>query len=218
MALKGLTSKTQKKLDEMLETANRKTVQPALSEPKKPQGSYAEKRDKLFDEYLSAEPFDFNINTDKLYNQYAHQYRTQGEAAMRDTIADAASKTGGYASSYGINAGAQAYRNHLDKLNDIVPVLEERAYEKYKDGLELKKEHIDSLDKLDDKEYDRYRDSVEDYKDTRDHYRDIYEYNNDAEFDMYKAMADYILKLATMENRDYHDTEDRKLGYSKLYV
>ena len=218
MAIKGLTAKIQKKLEEILQPDNKKTIQPVLREPTTPSGQYSQKRDALFDEYLTAQPFEFNINTDKLYQQYADQYKRQGEAAMRDTVADAASKTGGYASPYGINAGAQAYQGYLDKLNDIVPELEQRAYERYTDDVDSKKENIEMLDKLDDKEYDRYRDQVDDYKDTRDHYRDIYEYENDADFDMYKMLADYILKLASLENQDYHDSEDRALNYAKLYI
>ena len=217
MALKGLTTKTQKKIDEALGVEKKKYMQHMIPTPQKPKDSYAKKRDELFDRYLETQPFKFDINSDKLYAQYADQYKRQGDAAMRDTVADAAAKTGGYSSSYGINAGAQAYQGYLDKLNDIVPTLEERAYERYKDNMENDKEKLDILDKLDDKEYDRYRDDIADHRDTRDYYREIYEDENDADLDMYKLLTDYILKLASLENQDYHDTEDRKLGYAKLY-
>lgn len=218
MALKGLNVKTQKKLEELTDPKSRPQVQPMLKEPKKPSFSYGEKRDRLLEQYIEAKPFEFNINTDKLYSQYADQYKRQGEAAMRDTVAEAAAKTGGYASSYGVNAGAQAYGKYLDKLNEIVPTLEAAAYEKHSDGLKTKKDAVDILDKLDDKEYESYRDTLADYKDERDYYRDIYEYENDSEYDMYKLLTNYILGLAKLENQEYKDELDRELAYAKLYV
>ncbi len=218
MALKGLTAKTQKKLEELIEPKKRPEIQPMNKEPQKPSGDYGKKRDKVLDEYLERKPFEFNINTDKLYSQYADQYKRQGEAAMRDTVAEAAAKTGGYASSYAVNAGAQAYGKYLDKLNEIVPTLEAAAYEKYSDELKTKKDSVDILDKLDGKEYDIYRDKVDDYKDERDYYRGIYEYENDAEYDMYKLLTDYILGIAKLENQDYKDERDRELAYAKLNI
>ncbi len=217
MAIKGLTQKTSNKLYELLNPDKEKTVKPMLKKPDAPNDNYSKAKDKLLSEYLEREPYDFNINTDKLYAQYADQYKRQGEAAMRDTVADAAAKTGGYASSYGITAGSQAYQGYLDKLNDIIPELEAAAYDRYINEGKGTEDKLDMLDSFDSKEYDKYRDGMKDYKDTRDYYRDIYKFETDADLDMYKALTDYILSVAELENKDYHDYKDWEIALAKLY-
>ncbi|MBQ4602047.1 MAG: hypothetical protein IJB24_04220 [Clostridia bacterium] len=217
MAINGLTTKTATKLYELTNEKAKKTA----PQPRKPQSrdsKYSAGRDELLESYLDREPYDFNINTDKLYSQYADQYKKQGEAAMRDTIAQAASKTGGYTSSYGVTAGSQAYQGYLDKLNEIVPLLEERAYDRYTDEDNTIREKLGILDELDSKEYEKYRDDMEDYKDSRDYYRKVYEYENDYDYDMYKALTDYLLSIAKLENDDYHKERDLELALAKLYA
>ncbi len=216
MAINALTGTTASKLYELTKGKEKTTLEKAMA-PVKKNNKYSQSRDGLLEEYLNREPYDFNINTDKLYSQYADTYKKQGEAAMRDTIAEAASKTGGYTSSYGVTAGAQAYQSYLDKLNEIVPELEERAYDRYTDEGKSLREDIAVLDDLDSKEYDKYRDDVEDYKDLREYYRKIYEYENDYDFDMYKALTDYVLSLAKLENDDYHKELDYDIALKKLY-
>ncbi|MBR4882178.1 MAG: hypothetical protein IKU19_09595 [Clostridia bacterium] len=215
MAINGLSGSTLNKLYGLTTAKEKKPLKEA-KEPEKKTDKYSEARDRLLDEYLNREPYDFNINTDKLYRQYADMYKKQGEAAMRDTVAQAASKTGGYGSSYGVTAGAQAYQSYLDKLNDIVPELEEIAYDRYTDERKSESENIDMLDSLDSKEYDKYRDSMDDYKDLREYYRKVYEYDNDYEYDMYKVLTDYILSLAKLENSDYHKELDYDIALKKL--
>lgn len=215
MAINGLTGAIASKLYGLAGTKEKKPLKEA-KEPAKKTDKYSEARDRLLGEYLNREPYDFNINTDKLYRQYADMYKKQGEAAMRDTVAQATSKTGGYGSSYGVTAGAQAYQSYLDKLNDIVPELEERAYDRYTDGGDAARENIAILDDLDSKEYDKYRDSMDDYKDLREYYRKVYEYDNDYEYDMYKALTDYILSVAKLENSDYYSDRDLELALAKL--
>lgn len=216
MAINALTGTTASKLYELTKGNEKTTLEKAMA-PAKKKNKYSQSRDSLLEEYLNREPYDFNINTDKLYSQYADTYKKQGEAAMRDTIAEAATKTGGYASSYGVTAGAQAYQSYLDKLNEIVPELEERAYDRYTDEGNSLREDIAVLDDLDSKEYDKYRDDVEDYKDLREYYRKIYEYENDYDFNTYKALTDYVLALAKLENDDYHKELDYDIALKKLY-
>lgn len=215
MAINGLTGNTAYKLEE-LKGGVAKNTEKKAQKPKEREIKYSESRDALLNSYLQREPYDFNINTDKLYRQYADAYKRQGEAAMRDTMAQAASLTGGYGSSYGAVAGAQAYQGYLDKLNDIVPELERAAYDRYTAEGKAAREDIGILDDLDSKEYDKYRDSMEDYKDERDYYRRVYEYDSDYDYDMYKALTDYILALAKLENADYHSDRELELAYDKL--
>ncbi len=215
MAINGLTGNTASKLYELTQGREKKPLKETMASAKK-KSKYSESRDRLLDEYLNREPYDFNINADKLYSQYADMYKKQGEAAMRDTIAQATEKTGGYGSSYGVTAGAGAYQGYLDKLNDIVPVLEERAYDRYADEDKRLRENIGILNDLNSEEYEKYRDDAEDYKDLREYYRKIYEYENDYELNTYKALTDYILSLAKLENDNYNNELDYDIALKKL--
>lgn len=214
MAINGITGETANKLYGLLTVKEKKPATGVIM-PKKKKSEYSEERDKLLKSYLEREPYEFNINTDKLYSQYADMYKKQGEAAMRDTIAQAASKTGGYGSSYGVTAGSQAYQGYLDKLNGITPELEKMAYNRYTDEEQSMREKIDMLDALDSKEYESYRDSIEDYMDSRDYYRKVYEYENDYDYDMYKALTDYVLSLAKLENDSYLREKELKIALAK---
>lgn len=215
MAINGLTGGTSNNLYRLLKGKNNvKELKTAAPTPRK--SDLSEKQKEALDSYLEQSPYDFNLNTDKLYAQYADQYKRQGEAAMRDTIAEATAKTGGYTSSYGVTAGAQAYQGYLDKLNERIPEIEAAAYDRYTDKAEKKKERLDTLSELSREEYMKHRDDMEDYKESRDFYREAYEYENDAELDMYKALTDYVLGIAKLENSDYHDYNDWLLAMAKL--
>lgn len=75
--------------------------------------------------------FEYDLNEDALYKQYADQYKALGNQAMQDTMANAATLTGGYANSYATTAGQQAYNSYLQQLNDIVPQLYQQARSNY---------------------------------------------------------------------------------------
>lgn len=76
-------------------------------------------------------PFEYDLNEDALYKQYAEQYKNLGNQAMQDTMANAATLTGGYGSSYATTAGQQAFNSYMEQLNDIVPNLYAQARSNY---------------------------------------------------------------------------------------
>lgn len=89
--------------------------------------------DDFIRQYQSREPFEYDMNSDALYQQYKNQAVRNGKLAMEDTMARAAAMTGGYGNSYAQTAGQQAYQQSLDSLNDVIPELYNLAYSKYKD-------------------------------------------------------------------------------------
>lgn len=85
------------------------------------------------------EPFSYDINADALYQQYKDNYIQQGMLASIDTMGQAAAMTGGYGNSYAQSVGQQAYNQHLNQLNNIVPELYGMAYSRYQqEGKDLK--------------------------------------------------------------------------------
>ena len=191
-----------------------KNTSPASSngkaqKPKEYDSEYTSLAKKLLNDYIAKDDFDYNVNSDKLYKQYAEKYKKDGDTAMRDTVAQASALSGGYGNSYAVTAGNQAYQGHLDKLNDIVPELEEKAYERYIQKDKDKKDQFDMVNELEEKEYEKYRDSMGDYFTDREFYEDNYRYREDRDVELYKALYDYILENQKMEN-DYI-LENRKM-------
>lgn len=85
----------------------------------------------IYDKIMNRGEFSYDVNKDKLYQQYRDLYAQMGRSAMEDTMGQAAALTGGYGSTYSQNAGQQAYNSYLQKLNEVVPELYNAAYNRY---------------------------------------------------------------------------------------
>ena len=75
--------------------------------------------------------FNYDFNSDALYQQYKDKYIKQAKMASADVMGQAAAMTGGYGSSYAQTVGNQAYQSSLGQLNDVIPELYQLAYAKY---------------------------------------------------------------------------------------
>ena len=75
--------------------------------------------------------FSYNPNTDKAFQDYADIMRNNGNLAMKDTMAKAASMTGGYGNSYAQTAGQQMYNNYVDQIGLAEGQFYDRALSKY---------------------------------------------------------------------------------------
>lgn len=141
--------------------------------------------------------FSYDANKDKLFSQYKDSYEKSGKTAMQDTMGNAATLTGGYGNSYAVTAGQQAYNSYMSKLNDKIPELEQRAYERYKDEEDSAYKRLNTLIGLENTDYDRYRDSVGDYNTNRE-----FEYNKSKD-----ALAQRNLQ-AQFERDNYENDRD----------
>lgn len=158
---------------------------------KKP-SAYTGKYDKLINDnlnnILNRKQFSYDANKDALYNQYKDMYTRNGQTAMQDTMGNAALLTGGYGNSYATTAGQQAYNSYMQQLNDKIPELEQRAYERYRDETNDLYNQNNLLTNLDSTDYSRYRDKMSDYLNDRDFYYNAY--NNERNFDYGKYRDD----------------------------
>lgn len=158
---------------------------------KKP-SAYTGKYDKLINDnlnnILNRKQFSYDANKDALYNQYKDMYTRNGQTAMQDTMGNAALLTGGYGNSYATTAGQQAYNSYMQQLNDKIPELEQRAYERYRDETNDLYNQNNLLTSLDSTDYSRYRDKMSDYLNDRDFYYNAY--NNERNFDYGKYRDD----------------------------
>lgn len=97
------------------------------------QDPYAAQANALYQQLLGRGPFQYDLQGDMLYRQYADQYSQLGRQAMMDTMGTAAGLTGGYGNSYASTAGNQAYQQYLGQLNAMIPDFYDRAYQRWQD-------------------------------------------------------------------------------------
>lgn len=91
--------------------------------------------DDIMKQIMSHEKFNYDMNGDALYQQYADIYKNQANMAMQNAMAQSAALTGGYGSSYAQSAGQQAYAQQMQGLNEIGLDLYDRAYNRHRNEL-----------------------------------------------------------------------------------
>lgn len=173
------------------------------SKPGAYQSRWDDELTSLYDQIRNRKKFSYDMGTDPLYQQYREQYQRLGRLAMQDTMGQAAARTGGYGSTYGEQVGQQAYNAYLQNLNDIVPQLQQQAYQRYQDeGTDLYKQY--SLVKgREDTDYGRYRDTVSDYYSDLSDARSAYNSERSLDQSQWEAMLNYWAQKANNENAAY---------------
>lgn len=173
------------------------------SKPGAYQSRWDDELTSLYDQIRNRKKFSYDMGTDPLYQQYREQYQRLGRLAMQDTMGQAAALTGGYGSTYGEQVGQQAYNAYLQNLNDIVPQLQQQAYQRYQDeGMDLYNQY--SLVKgRDDTDYGRYRDTVSDYYSDLSDARSAYNSERSLDQSQWETMLNYWAQKANNENAAY---------------
>jgi hypothetical protein len=173
------------------------------SKPGAYQSRWDDELTSLYDQIRNRKKFNYDMGTDPLYQQYREQYQRLGRLAMQDTMGQAAALTGGYGSTYGEQVGQQAYNAYLQNLNDIVPQLQQQAYQRYQDeGTDLYNQY--SLVKgREDTDYGRYRDTVSDYYSDLSDARSAYNSERSLDQSQWATMLDYWAQKANNENAAY---------------
>lgn len=173
------------------------------SKPGAYQSRWDDELTSLYDQIRNRKKFSYDMGTDPLYQQYREQYQRLGRLAMQDTMGQAAALTGGYGSTYGEQVGQQAYNAYLQNINDIVPQLQQQAYQRYQDeGTDLYSQY--SLVKgRDDTDYGRYRDTVSDYYSDLSDARSAYNSERSLDQSQWETMLNYWAQKANNENAAY---------------
>ena len=165
------------------------------------QDAYSSQIRNLYSELSSMKPFSYNPYEDDVFKYYKEQYNREGERAMRDLLGEISMNTGGVASSYAVSAAGQMLDYYSSKLTDKIPELYSDAYNRYLDGIALKRDNLKTLSELDDDSYERYLDSIKQYNDDRDFSYKVYSDLLDSDFR--QAELDRLLKE---DERDYENT------------
>lgn len=95
------------------------------------QSQYKDQIQGLYNQIAGRKDFNYDVNSDAMYQQLKDQYVQGGRMAMMDTMGQAQAMTGGYGNSYAQSVGQQAYQGYLQGLNDQVPNLYQMALNRY---------------------------------------------------------------------------------------
>lgn len=155
------------------------------------QSQYQPQINEKLQQYLDREDFQYDINADALYRQYADRYIQQGKMAMMDTMGQAAAMTGGYGNSYAQTAGQQAYQGYLQGLNDIVPELQQQAWERYQAEGDKMLNEYSLLSAQEQQDYSRYQDQLSSWLTERDHLAGRYDSERDYDYGKYVDDRDF---------------------------
>ena len=173
------------------------------------------------DKINNREKFSYDLNGDALYQQYKDKYIQQGKMAMQDAMGQAAALTGGYGNSYAATAGNQAYQAHLNNLNDIIPELQQMAYDRYnQEGQDMLNQYSMAMDMYNTK-YGEYSNQLSQYNADRQYLFGVYDslYNRDygvhrdaVTDEQWKAAMDYQAKQDEFNNSLLQREYDAKYG------
>jgi len=163
--------------------------------------------DEMLDKILNREDFSYNAEEDDLYQQYKAQYNREGDRAMNDTLAAAASQAGGM-NSYAVNAATQANNYYAAQLADKIPELYEMAYQMYLDDIDMQVRDLGLLTDMDATQYGRYRDTMSDWYNDRDFSYGVY--RDDVSDHKWRTEFDYNAGRDAVADRQW----DQNFGYN----
>lgn len=170
------------------------------------QSPYQAQIEKLYEQATTArKPFSYDPSADPIYRMYRARYTQSAKQAMKDTMAEAASLTGGYGNSYAQAAAQQAYDQRMQGLNDALPELYDQAYQRYQaEGDELLRQ-LALAQQMDQTAYGRYQDQLNDYYNRLDAERAL---ANDMYNREYGEYADALNAYMNDRNYYYQKTQD----------
>lgn len=121
---------------------------------------YAGQIQELYEGISGRQPFQYDVNSDAMYEALREQYVTGGKMAMIDTMGQAAQLTGGYGNSYAQGAGQQAYQSYLQGLNGQLPDLYDMALQNYIQQGDTMLQQYSMLQDMAADDYGKYQDQM----------------------------------------------------------
>lgn len=125
------------------------------------QNPYQKELDRMVNDYTKSS-FSYNQDTDPAAQAYRENYIQNGQLAMQDTMAQAAARTGGLASSYATQTGQQAYNSYMSDLNAQLAGLRQQAYENYLSDQALQQNRINTVASLGQQAENSYYNRIND--------------------------------------------------------
>ena len=183
-----------------------------------PTAPYRDARiDQKLNEILNRDDFSYDVTDDPLYDQYAQMYQREGDRAMRNTLAEAASGAGGM-NSYAITAAMQANNYYNSQLNDKIPELYQLAYDMYLKEKESQIQDLGILQDMDATQYNRYRDTMNDWQNDKTFAYGMY--NDAVNQGQWKTNLDYntLWNGINLNNNNYWADKEYNANQSQIDI
>ena len=121
--------------------------------------SYSDQLDDMISQIMNRDKFEYDADSDQLFQQALASAMNSGKSAMQDTIGQASALTGGYGSTYATSAGNQAYNAFIEDAYDNLPEYYQMALQAYQmEGQEMYQQ-LGMLSDADAREYGRMVDA-----------------------------------------------------------
>jgi hypothetical protein len=121
--------------------------------------SYSDQIDALMSEIQNRDKFEYDVDSDVLFQQYLGSAMASGKTAMMDTMGQASALTGGYGSTYATSAANQQYNAYIQDAYNNLPEYYQMALEAYQMEGEEMYNQLAMLNQADATEYQRLYDA-----------------------------------------------------------
>lgn len=105
--------------------------------------------------------YEYNAAEDPVYAAEKKAYEREADRTMRDTLAQANTKTNGFTNSAAITAASQARDYTMSQFNDRAAELEDRAYTKRQNQISMKMQLLSALESMEATERANYLDELD---------------------------------------------------------
>jgi hypothetical protein len=166
----------------------------ALSEAPTFTDPYKERRDAALERAENMQ-FEFDPNTDPVWQAYRKQYLREGKRATEDTMGRYAAMTGGMPSTAAVTAASQAGDYYASQLSDKLPQVYQDAYNRFLQEYQRQLGISDQYAQFGNTEYNRWAESV------------LGQWNKDREFD-YGRERDAVADSQWQQKFDYGKERD----------
>jgi len=153
--------------EEELRKWQRQFQNTAAAKPADYQSQYTPQMQSAMSQYQNQKPFEYYVNAAALYQQMKDSYTRSGKMAMQDTMGKAAAMTGGYGNTYAQVAGQQQYGQYMQGLNDNIPALQDRAYQRYQDEGGKLLNQFNLAGQMEGLDYQKYQDALGNWQNQR---------------------------------------------------
>lgn len=166
------------------------------------QSPYTSQLDDIYNKIVGRQPFQYDLASDPMWQNYRQQYMMAGRNAMEDTMGQAATLTGGYGNSYATTAGQQQYNAYLQQLNDRVPELYGLARDAYNaEGDALAQQYSMAADAY-GRDYDVWQDNYNRWYDMLNFEQGRFE--ADRNYDLQQQAMELDRQKLAQSDRDYY--------------
>lgn len=121
--------------------------------------SYTSQVEAMMDKIMNREDFEYDVDSDQLFQQALASAMNSGKTAMQDTIGQASALTGGYGSTYATSAGNQAYNAFIEDAYNNLPEYYQMALQAYQMEGEEMYNQLGMFVDADNREYQRTYDA-----------------------------------------------------------